>query len=300
MSIINSKDSKIIGKYLKEISKYSLLTKDEEQELSELIIKGNEALSIKETETDEAKLALLDKTINIASKARTKLIESNYRLVVSIAKDWSKGNLSLMDLIQEGNFGLVRAAELFDYKENTRFSTYATPWITQAIDRAYKSQNRTIRVPNHVQSNNQLINKITEEYSIKHNKKPTINEIVKLTGLTKTQVEYAMLLPFAFSLNSLINYDDQTTLEELIPDFNLDDPDILNQKEKLNDFLYSKINQLNDQQKEVITLRYGFNDGVDLTLDEIAKIKDLSIERIRQIEKQAIINLRKLWKKDFI
>ncbi len=202
-----------------------------------------------------------------------------------------------MDLIQEGNLGLVRAAELFDYKKSTRFSTYATPWINQAIDRAFKSQNRTIRVPDHVQLNNLIINNIIKDYNEKHNKNPSIDEIVKLSKLTKQQVEYAILLPFAISLNTIISDDEKTSLEQVIPDFNIDDPDINHQKQMLNEFLYKKINALPDVEKRVIILRYGLENGVKYTLNEIGEVVNLSAERVRQIEKEAIKNLRENWDK---
>lgn len=202
-----------------------------------------------------------------------------------------------MDLIQEGNLGLVRAAELFDYKKSTRFSTYATPWINQAIDRAFKSQNRTIRVPDHVQLNNLIINNIIKDYNEKHNKNPSIDEIVKLSKLTKQQVEYAILLPFAISLNTIISDDEKTSLEQVIPDFNIDDPDINHQKQMLNEFLYKKINALSDVEKRVIILRYGLENGVKYTLNEIGEVVNLSAERVRQIEKEAIKNLRENWDK---
>lgn len=298
MIIIPTNETRIIDNYLKEISIYPLLTKEEEHSLSETIIKGSKAnLLLEETKSEEDIIKLKD-IIKQGEQARDKLIQSNYRLVVFIAKQKRRGNLSLMDLIQEGNLGLVRAAELFDYKKDTRFSTYATLWINQAIDRAYQNQNRTIRVPNHVQINNQTINRVVEEYMLKHNKRPTNKQIAKLANLTIEQVEYALLLPFAISLNRVINDDDQTTLEEVIPDLNLDNPDIKFEKEKLNDFLYKKINSLPKQQKQVILLRFGLENGKNHTLEEIANIKNLSIERIRQIEKQAIKNLRKLWKEN--
>ena len=256
--------------YLKEIGSKPLLTKEEEQEFLIKIQKGDK-------------------------KARNEFIERNLRLSVHVAKKYINRGLSMQDLIQEGNMGLITAVDKYDIKKGVKFSSYAYYWIKQTITRSIKSKVRNIRVPIHVIDNMSTINKISEQMEIELNRKPTIEELSRKSGFSVKKIEEykTHLSTEIISLNELIGEDKDTQLEEIIPSQEDLPSDIvissmMNEEIKI---LLEK-SSLTDKEIEIIKLRYGFY-GKQRTLEEIGKEMNLTREGVRLIEEKAIAKLRK-------
>ena len=258
-----------IGQYLKETRNIPLLTQQEEIELQKRIESGDE-------------------------DAKRLFIESNLRLVVSIAKKYIDKGLALDDLIQEGNIGLMIAVDRFDYKKGFRFSTYATWWIRQAITRAIADKGRTIRVPVHMVEKLSIINRKIEHLKTELNREPTRQEILEELGLTSEEMEtIEKLQQEPLSLNAKIGEDADTELESLIPsEENLMEEDYINSTipEQIRKVLNSV--NLKEREREVIYLRYGLTGEKPKTLEEVGKIFHVTRERIRQIEAAALRKIR--------
>ncbi|MFH0771640.1 MAG: sigma-70 family RNA polymerase sigma factor [Candidatus Omnitrophota bacterium] len=255
--------------YFKEIEKVPLLTAEEEIELAQKIKKGD-------------------------SKAKKKMIQSNLRLVVSIAKKYSYFGVSLLDLIEEGNLGLIKAVTKYNPKKGFRFSTYAGWWIKQYILRAVANQGKTVRIPVYMMELLSQWKKVGEKLSQRLGRKPTVAEIAKSMKITvKKAGEIDNITSQATSLETPVGEDNNGTLMDLIEDVKAVSPkdEILNyfQKEKIEDLL----KKMNKREREVLSLRFGLKDTAVHTLEEVAKHFNVTRERVRQIEELALRKLRK-------
>ena len=254
--------------YLKEIGKVPLLTGAEERELAIRMEQGDE-------------------------EAKKKLCESNLRLVVSIAKRYLNRGLSFLDLIQEGNLGLIKAVDKFDYTKGYKFSTYATWWIRQAITRSIADQARTIRIPVHmVETINKLI-RISRQLLQELGREPTSEEIAKEMGITVEKVrEIKKITQDPVSLEPPIGEDEDSHLGDFIPDDDVPAPVEAAAYSMLKEQLMEVLDTLSDREKKVLMLRFGLEDGRPRTLEEVGKEFNVTRERIRQIEAKALRKLR--------
>lgn len=254
--------------YLKEIGKVSLLTADEERELAIRMEQGDE-------------------------EAKKKLCESNLRLVVSIAKRYLNRGLSFLDLIQEGNLGLIKAVDKFDYTKGYKFSTYATWWIRQAITRSIADQARTIRIPVHmVETINKLI-RISRQLLQEYGREPTSEEIAKEMGITVEKVrEIKKISQDPVSLETPIGEEEDSHLGDFIPDDDVPAPVDAAAYSMLKEQLMEVLDILSDREKKVLMLRFGLEGGRPRTLEEVGKEFNVTRERIRQIEAKALRKLR--------
>ncbi|MGK7947718.1 MAG: sigma-70 family RNA polymerase sigma factor [Xenococcaceae cyanobacterium] len=282
----NSNNS--VRDYLKAIGRTPLLKAEEEVKLANQI-QATLPLLEKENLTPEEK-----KIVRQGQKAKQKMVQANLRLVVSIAKKYQNRGLSLLDLIQEGSIGLMRAAEKFDATKGYKFSTYSYWWIRQAMTRAIANHARTIRLPIHITQDLNKIKKITRQLSQKLGRKPTDSEIVaeldidmdKLRSLTR-----AAKITSTKSLNIAID-DNQTELGEILADESNSPSDFIKDIET-RDKIENLLHTLSPKQRDVITLRYGLKDGRVMTYEQIGNVCGISRERVRQITSKAMKLLKK-------
>ena len=225
--------------------------------------------------------------------ALQKLTDSNLRLVVSVAKKHINRGLGILDLIQEGNIGLLKAIKKFDYRRGFKFSTYATWWIRQGITRALADQSRTIRIPVHLVESLNKVTRIQRQLTQEYNREPTIDEISKASGLPKAKINTVLSASSRpVSLATLIGDDSTTEIGNLIEDKSSDAPPDAVSKGMTKDEINGLLDNLSTREKLVIQLRFGLSDGKNRTLEEIGNMLGLTRERIRQIEKKAINKLR--------
>ena len=242
----------------------------------------------------EQELYLAKKVVDGDDSAKNKLIESNLRLVASIARKYiGKSSLTFLDLIQEGNMGLTKAVEKYDYTRGYKFSTYATYWIKQAISRAIADQSRTIRTPVHVVEALSKINKAKSELYQTLGHEPDIAEIAAATGLTVEKVKtYTEAARSPLSIDRPLTDDDEANMTDIIPDNNTLSPEQLVSQAAMKQSVQDILSTLSDREKRVIVLRFGLEDGVGRTLDDIGKDLGVTRERARQIEAKAMRKLR--------
>jgi len=254
--------------YLKEIGSYNLLTKEEEVELAKRVEKNDE-------------------------EAKTKLARANLRLVVSIAKKYMGRGLQFLDLIQEGNIGLMRAVDKFDWKRGFKFSTYATWWIRQAITRAIADQAKTIRIPVHMVETINKYKKIERQLEQKLERTPTPEEVAKIMGIEPEKAhEIVKISQNTTSLETPVGKEEDTRLKEFIEDEATLSPFESASRELLKDHIGDVLHTLNAREKRVLELRFGLKDGRTRTLEEVGKEFGVTRERIRQIEAKALRKLR--------
>ncbi len=254
--------------YLREIGHYQMLTEEQEIEVAQRVKLGDE-------------------------QAKKTLIEANLRLVVSIAKRFTQRGLQFLDLIQEGNLGLMKAVDKFDPDMGFKFSTYATWWIRQSITRAIADQSKTIRIPVHM---NETINKIRKAGSILQHelgREATIPEIAERIGKTEQEVRYALrVAQEPVSLETPIGEEDDSHLGDFIPDDDTPEPSEATNREMLREDINKVLAQLTDREAEVLRLRFGLVDNQPKTLEEVGRKFKVTRERIRQIEAKAIRKLK--------
>lgn len=267
-SIQSTLSTDAIRSYLFEIGRIPLLTGEEEVILAKRIEQGNK-------------------------EAAQLLITANLRLVVSIAKKYSKSNLELLDLIQEGNIGLMRAVEKFDYKKGFKFSTYATWWIRQAITRAIADQARTIRVPVHMIETINKYNKISNMLATRLGRPATDEEVAKEMDVPVERIaEIRKINQNPTSLSTPIGEEKDSKLQDIIADDWSQSPDEYATSEYLKNQLRDILDSLQDRERRVLALRFGLEDGVSRTLEEVGKEFGVTRERIRQIEAKALKKLK--------
>ena len=291
-----SHDEDLVRVYLNEIGKHALLTKEDEARLGQLIEAGREARE--ELESDpkptRARERQLRAAIAAAEGAAQVFINANLRLVVAIAKRYQSADLPLLDLIQEGNLGLIHAVEKFDWRKGFKFSTYATWWIRQAIGRGIDNTSRTIRVPSHAGDNIRRIHRVRNELEGRLGRMPTLAELAEATGETERSV--ADLLTAGqdiVSLSSPVGEDGETELGDVLADGGGATPFEVVLESMLPQEVARILEPLDARERQVLTLRYGLDRGDPRTLDEVGVVLDLTRERIRQIEKEAIYKLRR-------
>jgi RNA polymerase primary sigma factor len=267
-TIQSSLSTDAIRSYLYEIGRIPLLTGEEEKILAKRIEKGDE-------------------------EATQLLITANLRLVVSIAKKYSKSGLELLDLIQEGNIGLMRAVEKFDYTKGFKFSTYATWWIRQAITRAIADQARTIRVPVHMIETINKFNKVNNSLTTRLGRPPKDEEIAKEMDIELEKVaEIRKIKQNPTSLSTPIGEEKDSKLQDVIADDWSQSPEEFATSEYLKNQLKDILDTLQDRERRVLSLRFGLDDGVSRTLEEVGKEFGVTRERIRQIEAKALKKLK--------
>ncbi len=284
-----------IRTYLREIGRVPLLTKEEEVELAQRIEAGRQAAHRLRTEKklSPEERARLEELVRAGQAARERMATANLRLVVSIAKRYMYRGLSFLDLIQEGNIGLMRAIEKFDWRKGFKFSTYATWWIRQAITRAIADQARTIRIPTHTMEAVQELYRLRQEYIREHGAPPTYEELAELLGTSVERVkklEYALMA--TTSLEKPLSEDEEETLGDFIPDESAPSPLKEALKAKLRENLAHALQDLEPREREILELRYGLKDGHPRTLKEVATQFDITRERVRQLELKALEKLK--------
>ncbi len=281
--------------YLQEIGRVSLLTASEEVELAERMERGDAAqVRLETSEELNAHLHLaLEADVYRGDEARRHLIQANLRLVVSIAKKYVGRGLSLLDLIQEGNIGLMRAVEKFDHRKGNRFSTYATWWIRQAVTRAIAEQGRTIRLPVHMSESVGQVKRAAEKLSQSLERQPTPEEIAMALGQPIDRIQ--RILEAArrpVSLETPVGDEGEHTLGDFLPDEELPNPTEFAAQQMLRHDLASALNSLSERERRIIDLRYGLVDGQRRTLEEVGRVLGMTRERARQIEAEALRRLR--------
>jgi RNA polymerase primary sigma factor len=281
--------------YLKEIGKVPLLSAEEEVELAKRIEAGEKATDKLDTDEelprDEARK--LRRVERDGVNAKKKLVEANLRLVVSIAKRYVGRGMLFLDLIQEGNLGLIRAVEKFDYRKGYKFSTYATWWIRQAITRAIADQARTIRIPVHmVETINKLI-RIQRQLLQELGREPLPEEIGVEMGLTPEKVrEILKISQEPVSLETPIGEEEDSQLGDFIEDQEAEVPADAASFSLLQEQLQEVLDTLSERERKVIELRFGLIDGHPRTLEEVGRVFGVTRERIRQIESKTLSKLR--------
>ena len=261
---------------------------------SNLVEKFDEKKSSTISESEYLELSNSFKNLNNKGKDAIKMLtDSNLRLVVSVAKKHINRGLGILDLIQEGNIGLLKAIKKFDYRRGFKFSTYATWWIRQGITRALADQSRTIRIPVHLVESLNKVTRIQRQLTQEYNREPTIDEISEASGLPKAKINTVLSASSKpVSLASMIGDDSPTEIGNLIEDKTSDAPPEAVSKGMTRDEINGLLENLSTREKLVIQLRFGLSDGRNRTLEEIGKMLGLTRERIRQIEKKAITKLR--------
>jgi RNA polymerase sigma factor (sigma-70 family) len=293
-------DRDLVGMYLDEIARTPLLDAAKEVDLSQSIEAGVFARRILdgEVESEVAKGASheeLEALVAEGERAKDVFIRSNLRLVVAVARRYPRSGLPLLDLIQEGNAGLVRAVEKFDYTKGFKFSTYATWWIRQAITRSIADQSRTIRLPVHLVEELGRIRRVQREFNRENGREPEHAEIA--AELDSSEERIGDVLDWArdpVSLNMSVDDEGETQFGDLLEDTSADSPEqsvmVMLRREELDGLL----GQLDHRTASIIKMRYGIDDGRERTLTEVGKQHGLTRERIRQIEKHALLELKKL------
>jgi RNA polymerase primary sigma factor len=254
--------------YLREIGRVKMIKPDEEIELARRIAKGDET-------------------------AKKKLIQANLRLVISIAKKYVNRGLPFQDLIQEGNLGLIRAAEKFDHTKGFKFSTYATWWIRQAISRGLADKSRTIRVPVHMVESINKMKKMSARLAQELGRKPTESELAQSMELPVNKVQEIIQADREpISMEMPLNRDEETYLGDLIEDNESSRPDANTEEQLMRQDLNRMLSQLTPRERDIMHLRYGLEDGRQRTLEEVGRLFNITRERVRQIEHKAFRKLR--------
>jgi RNA polymerase primary sigma factor len=281
--------------YLKSIGRTSLLTAEQEVDLAKRIEAGLFAEHKLETETglSEEFRRDLEDVAEDGRRAKAHMLEANLRLVVSVAKKYSDRGLSLLDVVQEGNLGLIRAVEKFDYSKGYKFSTYAMWWIRQAIQRGFADSARTIRLPVHVLEMLSKLSRVERDMHQRLGREPTPEELAVELDRTPDQIEELLRTSRQpISLDSTIGEDGETSIGDLIEDVDAPEASELVDRQLLADQLRHALDALTPREATIMAMRFGLYDGNPHTLDEIGRALGLTRERIRQLEKQSLSKLR--------
>lgn len=274
---VNLSDS--LGIYLKDIGQVKLLTREEEIELANAIKNAHGSLD--------------EKVILHGQSARDKMILANMRLVVSIAKKYAYSNLELMDLIQDGSMGLMKAVDRYQVERGFKFSTYATWWIRQTISRSISDTSRTIRLPVYIHDMLSVVRKVKRHYANEYGMEPDIEIISEISGIPVSTLKMLELYNSdTISINQPMG-DDESTLIDLIKDTKNPTPEEYNNYKVLEVYVHSILEELSKRERDIIKMRYGIESDKK-TLDEIGKIFGITRERVRQLESKAIKKLKKI------
>src|SRR6266536_2909584 len=282
--------------YLKAIGRTSLLTAEQEVDLAKRIEAGLFAEYKLEAESgglDDGLRAELEAVAADGRRAKAHMLEANLRLVVSVAKKYSDRGLSLLDVVQEGNLGLIRAVEKFDYTKGYKFSTYAMWWIRQAIQRGFADSARTIRLPVHVLEMLSKLSRVERDMHQRLGREPTPEELAVELDRTPDQIEELLRTSRQpISLDSTIGEDGETSIGDLIEDVDAPEASELVDRQLMADQLRNALDALTPREATIMAMRFGLYDGNPHTLDEIGRALGLTRERIRQLEKQSLSKLR--------
>ncbi len=283
-----------IGLYLKEVSRVPLLTAEEEVELAQRIERGRMAREeLARGNVSMRRRAELRRLIEDGWVAREHLITANSRLVISVAKKYMGRGVPFLDLIQEGNIGLIRATKKFDYRRGHKFSTYATWWIRQAVTRAIADQGRTIRVPVHMGDQINKLLRIQHQLTQRLGREPSVEELATALDVTPKKVENMIQVARRpLSLETPTDDEEDSVLGDFIEDVEAPAPDDTATYNLLREHLEDVLNGLPPREVRILQLRYGLLDGQAYTLEEVGRKMGVTRERVRQIEAQALSRLR--------
>jgi len=287
-------DQDLVRLYLDDIARYPLLTKDDEARLGALMEAGTAARArLAEAKVPPSERARLRRAVRASDDAAQTFVRSNLRLVVSVAKRYQWSGLPLLDLVQEGNVGLIRAVEKFDYRKGFKFSTYATWWIRQAIGRGVANTARTIRLPIHVVDQLDTLRKATTQLESDLGRPPTPGELALDLGWPLPIVTDLMRLPSEpGALDAPLTEDSDEVIGDRIADRTALDPAAAATAALLPAEVERYLAVLDDQERAVVRLRYGLDRGEPRTLGQVGLVMDLTGERVRQIERKAMAKLR--------
>ncbi len=283
-----------VGLYLKEMARVPLLSNQEEVALAKALVRGRDAAkTLHRTRLTSRRRARLEQYVREAQLAREHLIKANTRLVVSIAKKYIGRGVPFLDLIQEGNLGLMKAVEKFDYLRGYRFSTYATWWIRQTITRAIADQGRTIRVPVHMSDRIRRLYKAARQLEQENGRKPTAEEIAEELHLEPRKVQWMLKVSWRpLSLELPVGEDEDAELGSFIEDESTPSPTTTVQQRLLREKVEEVLSTLSPREARILRLRYGLINGRAYTLEEVGRKFGLTRERIRQIQGKALRRLR--------
>lgn len=284
--------------YLREIGQVDLLTTEDERRLAQLIEEGKIAAARIDEMADASEFAAgeeraLLRAVSRGERAKSELTQANLRLVVSIAKRYSGRGMQLLDLIQEGNLGLMRAVDKFDHTKGFKFSTYATWWIRQAITRSIADQARTIRIPVHMVEHMNRVTRAKRQMHQELEREPTVAEIAERVQLEPDRVrELLRYSQDLLSLDSPVGEEDEANLGDFIEDSSVDSPADAATRMMLHDAVGEVLGELSDREQEIVRLRFGLDGGRAKTLEEVGREFGVTRERIRQIEAKTLAKLR--------
>jgi RNA polymerase primary sigma factor len=286
----------IIRIYMKEAVQVPLLTADQEIELAKRIERCRQAQDeLRRKKVNPKRREELQRRIETGKVARERLVRSNTRLVISVARKYMGRGLPFLDLIQEGNIGLLRAIRNFDYKRGFKFSTYATWWIRQAITRALAEQSRTIRLPVHMSDAVNRMVRMQSHLQQKLGRAATIEELADALEVSTVKVEQMLqIMRQPLSLQTPVGEDEEDMLGDLIADTSSSDPEETTETKMLSEDMHKRMNNLPQREQEVLQLRYGLGADEAMTLEQVGRRMGITRERARQLELQALNRLRNL------
>ena len=287
-------DKDLVRLYLDTIGRYPLLTREDEARLAQAIQEGREAKEELATgRTNPVRRRQLQSRAQRGDVATAEFINSNLRLVVSIAKRYQSQELPLLDLVQEGNLGLMHAVGKFDWRKGFKFSTYATWWIRQAISRGIDNTGRTIRLPVHAREQVRRVVQVKRQFEDRNGRSPSLSELAETLNMPQAQVVQLLLEGSEpISLDAPVDAEGDTELSDLVADFSSPSPFDTVTQAMLGGEVERLLSVLDDREKEVVRLRFGFGGGDPRTLEEVGIALHLTRERIRQIERTALSKLR--------
>jgi RNA polymerase sigma factor (sigma-70 family) len=287
-------DQDLVRLYLDEIGRYPLLTKDDEANLARAIEVGRDAgQELASPAVTASKRRHLRTLVRDGENANNTFINANLRLVVSIAKKYQSSDMPLLDLIQEGNLGLIHAVEKFDWRKGFKFSTYATWWIRQSIGRGIDNSSRTIRLPVHAGDQVRRLLRIRAHLEGEIGRSPTVDELANAMQLPPEVIgELLRHATDPISLDTPIGTDGDTALGDIVADLNSSTPFETVAQSLMGEEIEKLLSPLDEREREILRLRYGLDRGDPRTLEEVGDVLHLTRERIRQIERQALSKLR--------
>ncbi len=279
--------------YLREIGRVDLLTPDDERQLAQAIEEGNQAALKLDEPIDPIEHRRCMRVVQTGQRAKSELIQANLRLVVSIAKRYSGRGMLFLDLIQEGNLGLMRAVDKFDHTKGFKFSTYATWWIRQAITRSIADQARTIRIPVHMVESMNRVLRMQRQMHQELEREPTLDELADRCGLHPDRIREILRISLdPLSLDSPVGEEDDSNLTDFIEDLTVDAPADMATKRMLAQADEEALGELSDREQEIVRMRFGLDDGQAKTLEDVGREFGVTRERIRQIEAKTLAKLR--------